>query len=326
MNTKQRLITIFEENRGSFLSGEELAEQLGCSRAAVWKAVKSLKSEGYTITAVTNRGYCLDAGSDMISEASVGKYLGAAAEGVSVRVYKEVTSTNTVLRELAEQGAPEGTAVVSGTQTGGKGRLGRSFFSPPDTGLYLSILLRPHMAAFEAVRMTAAAAVAVAGAVEELSGRKAGIKWVNDIYIDGLKICGILTEASFSLENGGLDYAVVGIGVNAYEPEGGFPEELRNIAGAVFRERKAELRSRLAGEIVTRFMEYYHDLSSKQMLEDYRARLLWKGERINAFRGAETTSCTLIDADPDYALRVRLDDGTEQRIQSGEITIRRETQ
>lgn len=323
MKTKEKLLRLFENDRGRFLSGEELAERLGCSRAAIWKAVTALRNEGYGITAVTNKGYCLDPASDMLSQAGVEKYLGAYKDRIKLDVRKSVGSTNDVLRELAAGGAPEGTVAIAGTQTGGKGRLGRSFFSPKDSGLYLSILLRPDMSALDAVRITTAAAVAVADTAETLSGKRTRIKWVNDVRIDGKKICGILTEASFSLENGGLEYAVVGIGVNACEPEGGFPEEIKDIAGAVFSEHREDLRCRLAGGIITRFMELYEDLGSEDMLSSYRSRLEWKNDRIRVIRGSEEFECTLIDVDDAYALRVRLDDGSEKLISSGEITIRR---
>jgi len=323
MNTKEKLLSLFENSRGTYISGEEIAERLGCSRAAVWKAVNALRGEGHSISAVTNKGYCLDPASDVLSQAGVEKYLGSLAGKITLDVRKSVDSTNNVLRELAAKNAPEGTVSIAGMQTGGKGRLGRSFFSPQDSGLYMSILLRPEMSALDAVRITTAAAVAVAETVEAISGKAAAIKWVNDVRIGGKKICGILTEASFSLENGGLEYAVVGIGVNAYEPEGGFPEEIKDIAGAVFTEHKEDLRCRLAGGIITRFMELYRVLSSEDMLKAYRSRLEWKGEQIKVIRGTEEYECTLIDVDDAYALKVRLDDGSEQLISSGEITIRR---
>lgn len=323
MNTKEKLLSLFENSRGTYISGEEIAERLGCSRAAVWKAVNALRSEGHSISAVTNKGYCLDPASDVLSQAGIEKYLGSLAGKITLDVRKSVDSTNNVLRELAAKNAPEGTVSIAGMQTGGKGRLGRSFFSPQDSGLYMSILLRPEMSALDAVRITTAAAVAVAETVEDISGKKAAIKWVNDVRIGGKKICGILTEASFSLENGGLEYAVVGIGVNAYEPEGGFPEEIRDIAGAVFTEHREDLRCRLAGGIITRFMELYRDLSSEDMLKAYRSRLEWKDEQIRVIRGTEEFECTLIDVDDAYALKVRLNDGSEQLISSGEITIRR---
>ncbi|MBR6874260.1 MAG: biotin--[Ruminococcus sp.] len=323
MNVRQKLIALFENNRGQFLSGEELAEGLGCSRAAVWKAVAALKKEGYAIDAVTGRGYRLGAQTDVLSEAGIRKYLTGRGRELTLDVRQSVTSTNTVLRGLAEQGAPEGTAVLSVTQTGGKGRLGRSFFSPADTGLYMSILMRPQMSAADSVRITTAAAIAVSKAVEDCGGGETAIKWVNDVCLRGKKICGILTEASFSAENGGLDYAVTGIGINAYEPEGGFPPEIADVAGAVFQSRREDMRNRLAGAVLSRFWECYHDLFSAGALEYYRSRLMWRGERIRVISGQSEYPAVLLDVDDSYALRVRLDDGTGKSVSSGEITIRR---
>lgn len=320
MNVRQKLITLFENKRGMFLSGEELADELGCSRAAVWKAVRALRAEGYAINAVTGKGYCLEAGNDVLSAAGIEKYLGDESFRLDVR--KCVGSTNTELRGLAEQGAEEGTVVISGMQTGGKGRLGRRFFSPSDTGLYLSILLRPKMPAADSVRITTAAAVAVADAIEECTGETPQIKWVNDIYLRGRKVCGILTEASFSLENGGLDYAVTGIGVNVYEPEGGFPAELADIAGSVSEMSREDLRNRLAASILSHFGKYYADLFSSKMLESYRSRLMWKGERIRVISGQSEYGAVMLDINDSYALRVMPDDGTERTVSSGEITIR----
>lgn len=321
MAVKEELIKLFEKNRGRYLSGEEIAESLGCTRGAVWKAVTNLREEGYKISAVTKKGYRLDS-ADMLSAAGVEKYLSHSC-GVSLTVYKETDSTNIRLRELAVKGAPEGTVVIAGMQTGGKGRLGRKFFSPSDTGLYMSILLRPEMTAADAVRITTAAAVAVAEAAEKISGRMTDIKWVNDVYTDGRKICGILTEASFSLENGGLDYAVCGIGINVYEPDGGFPEEIRDIAGAVLDAPAEDARNRLAALVLEGFMRYYRELSENSFLPGYRSRLLWRGEDINIIRGDDIVPAKLIDTDERCRLMVRYEDGREDTISSGEISIRK---
>ena len=322
MKVRQQLITIFENNRGSFLSGEELASRLGCSRAAVWKAVNALRAQGYRISASTNKGYVLEPENDVISAAAIKRYLGNLADRFDIRAFASVDSTNIVIRDLASKGAPEWTAAIAGMQTAGRGRLGRSFFSPSDTGLYLSILLKPDMPADEAVRITTAAAVAVAQTIEEVSGRETAIKWVNDVYIEGRKVCGILTEASFSPETGGLEYAVVGIGVNAYEPEGVFREAIRDIAVAVLTERQEDMRNRLAGGILKRLYLACQDLSSTITLAEYRRRLMWIGERA-VTQGALQLEGEITGVDENYALKLRLDDGTEKAVRSGEISIRR---
>lgn len=323
MTVKQKLLELFELNKGSFLSGAEIAHSLSCTRGAVWKAVKSLQDEGYEITAVSGKGYRLEMHTDVISEKGIKRYLSPECQWLTVKVHKIINSTNIKLRELASEGAPEGTVVISGEQTKGRGRLGRSFFSPSDTGVFMSLLLRPVMTADSAVKITTAAAVSVAEAIEELSGKSADIKWVNDIYMNGKKVCGILTEAAFSLENGGLEYAVLGIGVNAYAPENGFPDDIKDIAGSVFDERKDDMRNKLAAEILSRFLKYYSEISQSTYLDGYRKRLMWKGEKINVISGNTNIPAVLSDVDKDCRLLVEYENGEKAVLSSGEISIRK---
>ena len=175
----------------------------------------------------------------------------------AVEVHASLGSTNDRAKALALSGAPEGSLVVALTQTAGRGQQGRSFYSPAGTGAYMSLVLRPRtLTAPEDV--TIAAAVAVARAAEALSARPTQIKWVNDVYLGGKKICGILTEGGAAPD--GSPWAVVGIGVNLLPPTGGFPEELRDIAGAVTKERRRGLRSSLCASILRRFMALYRAL------------------------------------------------------------------
>ena len=176
---------------------------------------------------------------------------------LDVRVYRTISSTNTVLKALAADGAGANLALVAEHQTAGRGRMGRSFCSPSGTGLYFSLLLRPKVPAAEAMSMTACAAVAVSRTIEELTGRSTRIKWVNDILIGQKKVCGILTEAGIDGETGMLRYAVIGVGINVREPEGGFPPEIAGIAGAVLdREQIPDIRCRLAAGVLDRLYEY----------------------------------------------------------------------
>ena len=320
MTIKEQLAELLVENRGKFISGEELAKRLYCTRSAVWKAVAALRKDGFNISAVTNRGYCLD-DCDKISEAEIRRL--TAAERIVV--LKTTNSTNAYLREMARLGAPHGTLVVSSEQTNGSGRLGRSFFSPADTGIYMSILLRPDFPVQEAVKITSAAAVAVCLAIEEVCGASPEIKWVNDIYISGKKVAGILTEASADIENGAFEYAVLGIGINVYPPENGFPKEIADIAGAVLENRADNARNRLAAAVYTHFMKLYKKLPESVYLEEYRKRLMWKNERIYVLSGANgevRTPAVLLEADENCALRVRYADGSEGTVFSGEICIR----
>ena len=323
MTIKEQLRELLEEKRGEFISGEDIAKQLYCTRGAVWKAIRALRAEGLRISAVTNRGYCLEDSSDAISETGIRRYLGGVKD---IFVLKTVGSTNAYLRELAQKGASEGTLVVASEQTRGQGRRGRTFFSPVDTGLYMSILLRPKAAVNEAVKITSMAAVAVCLALEQVCGVLPQIKWVNDIFVNGKKAAGILTEAAFDMENGALNYAVLGIGINVYTPENGFPEEISDIAGAVLGERSGDLRNRLAAAVYEQFMRLYAMLSDTGYLDEYRKRLMWRGEQILVLTGADgkdKTPAVLLDVDENCALLVRYEDGSSGKLTSGEITIRR---
>ncbi|MBQ2057226.1 MAG: biotin--[Oscillospiraceae bacterium] len=183
MDTRESVLRALIEGGGEYISGEALAERLNISRAAVWKAIRTLKAEGREIEAVTNRGYRLVGGGDVFSAAAVREL--ARSDGLSISFEREVTGTNAVLKERAAAGAPEGTVLIASHQTAGRGRYGRAFYSPEGTGVYLSIILRPRFEARKAQLITCLAAVAGAKAVEKVSGRKTEIKWVNDILLEG---------------------------------------------------------------------------------------------------------------------------------------------
>ena len=322
MTTREKLLGLLEENREAYLSGEELAKALAVSRAAVWKAVKSLQQEGYPIDAVTNRGYRLSRGGDRLSAPGIRKYLKPEYRDLPITVEEETQSTNTALRAMAEAGAPEGTVYIAQGQTGGRGRMGRSFFSPAGTGLYLSLLLRP--TAWEptrAAQLTAAAAAAMCEAIRQVTGKEPGIKWVNDLLLDGKKICGILTEASFSMESGVLEYAVLGLGVNVYLPEGGFPGQLREIAGAVLDTPGEDVRNRIAGEFLNRFLDGYEHPENRHFLDVYRRRSIAVGREVTVLSGGWERRAFAFGLDDDCRLLVRYPDGTEQALSYGEIRI-----
>lgn len=230
--TKERVLRALEAREGAHVSGAQLARELGVTRNSVWKAVNALRREGYHIDATTNRGYALSHEDDLLSASGIRRFLPADAP-LFPAVRKSLDSTNAEALRRAVDGAPEGTVIVAEEQTAGRGRRGRSFFSPAGTGIYLSILVRPALAAERAHLLTCSAAVAVAEAIEACAGVDASIKWVNDVYCRGKKVAGILTEGSFDLEGGVLQHAVVGIGVNVRPPHAGFPAEIAERVGAV---------------------------------------------------------------------------------------------
>ena len=314
------MLLLFEQNRDMFFSGEELAGRLAVSRTAIWKAVNALRKQGYPIAAIPNKGYCLGAKTDILSQPAVGKYLMPENRDVEIHVYRSVSSTNRVLRDLAADGAPEGCVILAGEQTAGRGRRGRSFFSPPDTGLYLSVLLRPREDwGQKPTALTTMAAVAACEAIEAVSGRAASIKWVNDVYLDGKKVCGILTEAAIGLEAGALDYAVVGVGINVSPPRDGFPDDLTPIAGTVFPAPVSDGKNRLAAEFLNRFLACYR--KPDNYAARYRARCRFLGRPITVLSPEGAWPAVALDVDEECRLLVRGRDGKERTLFSGEIRI-----
>lgn len=241
---------------------------------------------------------------------------------ICVEFISETESTNAIIKKRASQGEKEGLFVVAGRQTEGRGRLGRSFFSPGDTGLYMSLLLRPCIKAEDAVLITTAAAVSVCEALEKAGVKNPRIKWVNDIFVEDKKVCGILTEASFNPEKAELDYAVLGVGINVYEPEGGFPEDIKNIAGAVFSQKEENLRNRIAGEFLNSFMAYYHSISEKKHCAEYAKRNFVVGKKINVIKNGTTTPAKALAIDTDCGLLVEYENGERAILNSGEISVR----
>lgn len=238
---------------------------------------------------------------------------------IQIEYYDRLDSTNRLAKERAEEGASEGLCIISNSQTAGRGRLGRTFCSPADTGLYMSVVLRPTLPPEKVLSVTTAAAVAVCRAIERVSDRKAQIKWVNDVYIDGKKVCGILTEAGF--ENGKLSYAVLGIGINVNDPVGGFPEEIAEIATSVFGAASAD-REVLAAAVLDAFSEEYAHLSEERYVAEYRARSCLVGKLITVKAPDGDREAMALGVDERCRLLVRYADGREDALSSGDVSIR----
>lgn len=324
MTVKEQILSLLDGNKGGYISGEEIAGQLSVTRSAVWKAIKSLQTDGYSIQAVTNKGYSLSPLTDILSAGAISKYLNLQGQKLRLEVFKTIPSTNEAVKILASNGEAEGKVILSEEQTAGRGRNGRQFFSPPRTGIYMSILVRPKLSAAESTLLTTSAAVAVALAIENVSGKDTQIKWVNDVFMEGKKVCGILTEASMSLENGLLDYAVLGIGINVALPADGFPDELSGIAAAVFSESNhyGDLRCRLVADVLNRFMEFYEHLADRRFLSEYRKRMISLGKPVTVIKNNQQLEATAIDIDNDCHLKVRYANGDEEYLSSGEVRIK----
>ena len=322
MTTKEKLLALLEDSKGTFFSGEEIARTLQVSRAAVWKAVNALREDGYTIDAATNKGYRLSPDSDILSPQGIRRFLKPEYRDLDLTVLPTAPSTNALVREKANQGRPEGCVIIACEQTAGRGRYGRQFFSPVDSGVYLSLLLRPTAySPQQATCLTAAAAAAMCQAIEAVTGQQPGIKWVNDIFLHGKKVCGILTEAAVGLETGTLNYMVLGAGVNLYPPAEGFPEEIQSIAGSVLKHSCAEAKNRLVGEFLNRFWDFYSHPECRTYLEDYRARSLAIGRNVTVLSAGKAVSAYAYGIDDDFRLLVRYENGDTEALSYGEIRI-----
>lgn len=320
--TKDQVLRVLRDHPDQFVSGGALASELHLTRTSVWKAVEQLREDGYEITSVPRMGHRLSSCSDVLSGEGILRHL--TAKDVEIRYFPSITSTNTVLKQLAAEDAPAGLALVAGEQTAGRGRMGRSFYSPAGTGLYLSLLLRPALQAAEAVKLTACAAVSVAEAIESLADVHLDIKWVNDLYLGGRKVCGILTEAGLEGETGRMSYVVIGIGINTRIPADDFPEDIRGVAGAVFGDAPVpDLRNRLAARVLDRLTAYAANPGDENLYQKYRARSLVLRQPIHILSpGHDPVPAQALDLEKDFSLRVRLADGSVQRLNSGEISIR----
>lgn len=320
MPLKDRVLAVLEENKGKSISGSEIARSVGMTRSAVWKAVKMLREEGYSICAVTNKGYCLSEENDFLSEQSIIPNLRTKSLGRKIDVFKTIDSTNSFAKSLAQLGAVHGTTVISEVQTNGRGRMGRSFYSPLGMGIYMSVILRPQLTVEESLLITSAAAVAAAEAIEKVAGIDCKIKWVNDIYSGSKKLCGILTEASVNVEQGGLEYAIVGLGINVQNVT--FPKNISDIATSIKLETDTPVsRSVLAAEILNCLEERLETVREKSFLDEYRRRSNVIGKRIEVTHNETVTVVDCVGIDGIGRLLVRGDDGEEKALMSGTIRI-----
>ncbi len=243
-----------------------------------------------------------------------------------IEMYESVNSTNDIVIQRARQGEREGLCVVAKSQSAGQGRLGRVFHSPAGSGIYFSVLLRPSIIPRDCLFITTAAAVAVQSSIEKTFGINTGIKWVNDIYLREKKVCGILTKASQSAEKSTPDYVILGIGINLYKPERGFPSDISSIAGALFeskREMPKNAYENLLSDILNTFYEIYTVFDKNEIARRYREKSCTVGKKITVVCGNDRREAMALDIDGECHLLVEYEDNSERAaLSSGEISIR----
>ena len=363
MTTKEKVLEQLLNAGGKIVSGEDLATTCGISRAAIWKAVNSLRTEGYKIEGATNGGYTLD-DDDVFTSELFQKTFSTRFPDLAdchIECFKEIDSTNTYAKRiLAECGNLRNTEgeltnagqkyhkaiIVAESQSAGRGRLGRTFVSPEKTGIYISVIYAPKGGITNPARLTACAAVAICRAIKNIFGEALlysvipQIKWINDIFVGGKKVCGILAEGVANFESGMIEAAVVGMGINIKKNKTAFEGELANVAGTL--EDAVELSSpnsatsplsrvdvaaEIAGQVLKIFEE---DASSetahKAIIKEYKEASFLIGRELTVYPliGDEKSSykATAIDIDENAGLIVTLPDGTTKTLSSGEVTLK----
>ena len=318
MALKDLILQELERNRHTYLSGQALSKTLGVTRAAVWKGIQALKDSGHVILSSTNKGYRLSDTSDVLSASEIALYLKEPYAHIPIYLYEEIDSTNTQAKRLCSTQAIDTALVTADSQTGGKGRLGRSFYSPAKTGIYMSVIISPKTDFSNVVFLTTAASVAVFRAIRELTGKETQIKWVNDVYLDGKKLCGILTEGVTDMENGQVQNIIIGIGVNITTND--FPTEVSGTATAL---NMADLsRNKLIATIANHLLDLCANLSDRSYLEDYKAHSLVLGKDINYYQNGVEYKAKAVDIDQDGGLVVQTPQGETITLSTGEISVR----
>lgn len=329
MNTKQKVLTLLYGSPNRPLSGQEIAQELEVSRTAVWKAIQQLKKEGYQITSSTKTGYQLSLESDVLSEEGIRTHLGSLLENWRIEVMESTTSTNDLAKAYGASGEKVPTFFIAEEQTAGRGRLGRTFLSPPKSGLYMSICIFPEDDLESISLITCATAVAATRTVESFINEKIGIKWVNDLYYHEKKIAGILTEAVTNIEAQHVDALIVGMGINLHIDEAIIPEDLKSIIGSLFSPQEIP-KDFNRNSFVARFLKEwnlcYEDIKAgkRDFMEDYKNHSIIVGKKINVISGTKTYPATAKSVDNNGHLIVQTDNGTIHSLSYGEVSIRPE--
>lgn len=318
---KSKILKIFQEANGEFISGEALSEELNCSRTAIWKHIEELRQAGYEFEAVRRSGYRLVASPDMPFDREVMNGLKTQSIGQTVHFFPVLDSTQITAHSIAKEGAVDGTTVIADQQVGGKGRMGRPWHSPSGSGIWMSIILRPELELHRCPQMTLLTAVAVVQAIRDTTGLEAQIKWPNDILLNGKKICGILTE--LNAEWGNINYLIIGIGMNVNVPS--FPQELQDIATSLYIEAGQEVKR---VSLIQRILEHLEILYKLYIQDGFSAiKPLWEsyantiGRRV-LIRGANQTMEGLaLGIDDEGVLLVQKDDGQIEKVYSADIEL-----
>ena len=329
MKTKEAVLLYLQEHTGEPISGEKMALALNKSRTSIWKAIQSLKKEGYAIDSSTNKGYTLSENNDVLSEQQINQELIQQHHPIDwvIQTMETTTSTNDLAKLYANQNSTTPAIFISEEQTAGRGRLGRKFVSPAKSGLYISLCLFPTVALEDLSLITCATAVACVETIEQLTGKSLNIKWVNDLFYQDKKVGGILTEVISDFESQQVQSLIVGMGINLIDSPQSFPEELHSIVGSIFSSKKEYDNSSFnRNHFIAQFLEkwtfYYQNLSKREFISTYKEHSNVIGKFVNVFEGSQTYSAYAKDIDENGHLVVEKEDNSLHTLSYGEVSIR----
>ena len=329
MKTKEAVLLYLQEHTGEPISGEIMALALNKSRTSIWKAIQSLKKEGYSIESSTNKGYTLSQNNDVLSEQQINQELIQQHHPIdwNIQTMESTTSTNDLAKIYANHNSTTPAIFISEEQTAGRGRLGRTFVSPSKTGLYISLCLFPTIALEDLSLITCATAVACIETLEQLTCKSLNIKWVNDLFYQDKKVGGILTEVISDFESQQVQSLIVGMGINLIDSPQSFPEELHSIVGSIFSSKKEYDNSSFnRNHFIAQFLEkwtfYYQNLSKRDFIESYKEHSNVIGKFVNVFEGNQTYSAYAKDIDENGHLIIEKEDNTLHSLSYGEVSIR----
>ncbi|MGP1587415.1 MAG: biotin--[acetyl-CoA-carboxylase] ligase [Treponemataceae bacterium] len=332
MTTKENVFFILNQNKNTAVSGEKLAKICNVSRTAIWKAIKSLRLQGFNIEGTTNDGYVLQENYDIFNAEILRNFLTASYPDFSkihIECFDTIDSTNSYAKRILGSGKViKNSLIAAESQTAGRGRMGRVFYSPSKTGIYLSIIYNPKEKIVEPAKITAFSAVALCRVINRLYKVNPKIKWVNDIYLNGKKVAGILTEGFSNFETGFIENVIIGIGVNIFDNPNFFPKEISKIAGSIFEKEKlsdisvsrCQFIAEIAGEVLSIFSE-----KPESVMQEYKDFSFLTGKKVNVHPIIDDPDSSyeakVIGIDDNACLIVQLKDGSKKLLNSGEVTL-----
>lgn len=323
---KREILKMLREAEG-YISGQQICEQFGVSRTAVWKVIRQLQDEGYVIEAVRNKGYQIMEYPDVITGEEVECILNTEWAGKNIVYYKETDSTNLRARQLGDQGAPHGTLVLTDRQTAGRGRRGRVWESPGGSNIYMSILLRPDIAPDRAPMLTLVMACSIVEGINRCMQGKDGldikIKWPNDIIVNGKKLVGMLTEMNTEIEY--INHVTVGVGINVNVPR--FPESLQETATSLYMEcghavKRAPIIAAAMESLERNYRIFMETQDMTGLMEKYSKYLVNRNKEVMILGAKEQYKAFALGINRAGELIVRKEDGTEDTVYAGEVSVR----